>query len=237
MHIFYSYNINNEYCILNGDEANHCLNVLRLKCGDKVGIIDGVGTFYEGEIYNVLHKECIVKILSKKDNFEKRKYYLHIAIAPPKNIDRIEFFIEKATEIGIDEITPLLCNNSERTKINVERLQKISIAAAKQSIKAYIPSINNLCLFKDFIEKNAKDNDSCKFIAHCYDKPKKNIKQLYSSGDSAIVLIGPEGDFSLDEVTYAVKNGFKEITLNKSRLRTETAAIVVCTYINLLNDE
>ena len=160
-------------------------------------------------------------------------YHLHIAIAPTKNMDRLEWFVEKATEIGISEITPLLCRYSERKVVKLERINKIIVSAMKQSKKSLLPQLNEMISFNDFIKK-CEGHDNC-FIAHCYNQNKQSLSQLYLKGNDATIVIGPEGDFSEEEVESALKNGFSPITLGESRLRTETAGIVACHTIQLLN--
>lgn len=203
-----------------------------MKAGDKIELIDGVGGFYEAEIVHPHHKHCEVKILHKTENFNKRNHYLHIAIAPTKNIERLEWFLEKATEIGIDEITPIICRFSERKIIKPERLEKVIVSAMKQSIKAYLPKLNEACTFDEMIKRNEAKQ---KFIAHCYAGDKTLLQQAYQKGSDSFILIGPEGDFSEDEVTLALQKDFRPISLGNSRLRTETAGVVACHTINLLN--
>ncbi|MDP4267078.1 MAG: 16S rRNA (uracil(1498)-N(3))-methyltransferase [Bacteroidota bacterium] len=234
MHIFYTPDIKGEYYTLSEDESKHCIKVLRLKPSDKIILIDGKGGYYDAEIMNELPKACLVKIINAIHEYGKRNFHLHIAVAPTKNNDRLEFFAEKATEIGIDLITPLICHNSERTKLNTERLKKIVISAAKQSFKAYLPIVNEPVKCSNFIKQNHEGFS--KFIAHCYDNPKKHLKEIYKPGDNALILIGPEGDFSTEEVKTALDSGFSEVSLSPSRLRTETAAIVGSHTINLLNE-
>lgn len=240
MHIFYAPDItdSNEYT-LNEEESKHCIRVLRLKQGDTVQIIDGKGGQFTAKIKNGLNKKCTVEITGTKKNVGKSNFHLHIAIAPTKNIERFEWFLEKATEIGIDEITPLLCEHSERTVIKTERLNKVLVAAMKQSFKAYLPKLNEAKKFSDFIQQSF---DGQKFISHCHlvrynEKENKNhyLKNIYSAGNDTIILIGPEGDFSQQEVKMATDKGYKDAILSDSRLRTETAGIVACHLINFMN--
>lgn len=232
MTLFYTPNIST--CpFLPEEESQHCVKVLRLNAGDKIQLIDGVGGFYEAEIINPHHKHCEVKILQKTENFNKHNHYLHIAIAPTKNIERFEWFLEKATEIGIDEITPIICRFSERKIVKPERLEKVIVSAMKQSIKAFLPKLNDVCTFDEFIKENKATQ---KFIAHCYEGEKELLQNIYEKGSHSLVLIGPEGDFSKEEVELALKNNFTPVSLGNSRLRTETAGIVACHTINLLNE-
>ncbi len=213
----------------------HAVKVLRMKAGDIIQLVDGAGGFYEAEINNPHPKHCEVKIIRKQSGFNKRNHYLHIAIAPTKNIERLEWFLEKATEIGIDEITPIICRFSERKMIKPERLEKVIVSAMKQSVKAYLPKLNDMCTFEELIKQSNGDNGS-KCIAHCYDGEKRLLQSAYSKGQNALILIGPEGDFSQKEVNLALQHNFKPVSLGSSRLRTETAGIVACHTVNLLNE-
>lgn len=233
MQLFYLSNISGAEVILNETESKHAVRVLRLGEGDQVQIIDGVGGFYEAQISEPHSKRCKLQIIRTIKNFEKRNFKLHIAIAPTKNIDRFEWFLEKCTEIGIDEITPLLSEHSERKVIKPERLEKILVSAMKQSLKAYLPKLNELTYFKNLI---ANSDSSKKFIAHCNKGEKKHLKNTILKGDDVLILIGPEGDFSAEEVQLAKEKGFKEVSLGNARLRTETAGIVACHIVNLAND-
>ena len=216
---------------LNAQESRHCVSVLRHKAGDVIRVSDGKGTFFECRITEAHPKHCKVEIVTKQTH-EKRSFNLHIAIAPTKNIDRTEWFAEKVTEIGIESVTLLRCEHSERKKVRLDRLEKILVAASKQSLKAYKPALTDLIKFKDFID----DNRGAGYIAHCNSSNLPHFKTVYTSGEDATILIGPEGDFSPEEVEYALKNGFKEISLGYSRLRTETAGVIACAMFNLLND-
>jgi len=234
MHVFFIPDIDsNDLVILDEDESKHCIKVLRLGKGDHIHLIDGIGGFYTAEITEGDQKKCNLQILDKITEYGKRNFYVHIAIAPTKSMERFEWFLEKATEIGIDEITPVICENSERKTIRKERLERIIISAMKQSLKAYKPVLNDLSEFKDFIEKNINGQ---KYIAHCHEGIKSHLKTVYSPGEDAVILIGPEGDFFLREVTMAKTRGFKEISLGNSRLRTETAGVIACHTISLLNE-
>ena len=236
MHLFYTPDISSNSYTLNEEESKHAIRVLRLNIGDKIQLIDGVGGWYEAEIKDDNQKRCTVSITEIKKEVGKKDWNLHIAIAPTKNMDRLEWFIEKATEIGIDEISLLNCNNSERAIVKADRLHKVIVSAAKQSLKAYLPKINEIGDYKKFIAAT-KDFIGEKFIAHCgYRGILPHIKLHYSPKQNALILIGPEGDFSTDEVKYALENGFVEISLGESRLRTETAALYACATINILNE-
>ena len=219
--------------VLPEEESQHAVRVLRLKAGDEIEIVDGKGNFFRAVIMNANHNQCSFEIREAIADFGKKDYRLHIAIAPTKNIDRFEWFIEKAVEIGIDEITPLICRFSERKVIKPERIEKIIVAAAKQSQKAYFPVLNPLCNFNDFIKTASAAQ---KFIAHCYESDKKPLQQVLKKSSDVIILIGPEGDFSVDEVQFATGNNYQPVSLGNSRLRTETAGIVACHTVALLNE-
>lgn len=233
MQLFYIPNLSGGEVILNETESKHAIRVLRLTEGNQVQLIDGIGGFYDAEISNANPKKCKLLITNSIQEFEKRNFKLHIAIAPTKNIDRFEWFLEKCTEIGIDEITPLLSEHSERKVIKPERLEKILVAAMKQSLKAYLPKLNPITNYTELITASEYQN---KFIAHCNDGDKIHLKNCIKKGEDALILIGPEGDFSNEEVELAKENGFKEISLGTARLRTETAGVVACHIVNLMND-
>ena len=231
MHVFYTPDIlrNPE---LPEEEAQHCTRVLRLGVGDNITLTDGKGNFYKAEITVANSKRCLVAITETIHQNPLWPCHLHIAVAPTKNMDRNEWFAEKATEIGIDELTFLNCRFSERKVIKTERIEKILISAIKQSLKARLPKLNEMIDFTKFIAQDFKDQ---KFIAHCYEGEKPLLKDVLTPGKDAVVLIGPEGDFSEEEVKAAIERGFTPISLGKSRLRTETAALVACHTMNLMN--
>jgi 16S rRNA (uracil1498-N3)-methyltransferase len=232
MHIFYTPDIDSESYVLSEEESKHCIKVLRLDSGNSLYLVDGKGGFYDAIVEDPHPKRTKLRILSKVENFGKRNHYLHIAIAPTKNIERIEWFLEKATEIGIDEITPIICDRSERKEIKTERLNKVITSAIKQSIKAYHPKLNEAVRFSDFITQNTNTQ---KFIAHCMDGGKVTIKEQLIPNSNYLIIIGPEGDFTLEELEAAVNNNFIPVSLGDSRLRTETAALEACFEINFLN--
>jgi len=233
MNIFYTPDLSGNEYTLSEDESKHCVRVLRMCVGDVIQLVDGRGGFYEAEIVDDNPKRCSVKVTEHKKNFGKRDYHLHIACAPTKNIERYEWFLEKATEIGIDEITPIDCEHSERTVVKSERLNKVLVSAMKQSIKAYLAKLNEVISFPELASQKFSGE---KYIAHCNNGEKKLLKDLYTKGSNVLILIGPEGDFTNSEVEFAKQNGFKEISLGNSRLRTETAAIVACHTVNLINE-
>ncbi|WP_029906397.1 16S rRNA (uracil(1498)-N(3))-methyltransferase [Prevotella sp. 10(H)] len=214
------------------EEAQHCIKVLRKKEGDEILLTDGKGFFYDAEIIQANPKHCIVNVLRTIEQPKGWNFNLQIAFAPTKNIDRIEWFAEKATEIGTDRFSPILCQHSERKEIKAQRIEKILVSAMKQSEKALLPQLDEMISFSRFV---TQEFDGQKFIAHCYLQEKLSIKEAYKKGDDVLILIGPEGDFSEEEVELAVKNGFQPISLGQSRLRTETAALAACHAIHVLN--
>lgn len=214
------------------EEALHCIKVLRKKEGDEIFLTDGKGSFYDARIVQDNPKHCVVDILNTIEKYKGWDFNLHIAFAPTKNMDRIEWFVEKATEIGIDRLSPILCQYSERKEIKLQRIEKILVSAMKQSLKALLPQLDEM---KPFIEFIKQDFSGQKFIAHCYPTEKRPLKEVYTKGQDVLILIGPEGDFSEEEVTEAIKHGFKPISLGESRLRTETAALVACHTIHAIN--
>lgn len=231
MQLFYTPGITNSDFYLDEAESKHAVRVLRLANGDKIQLVDGKGNFFEAKIVDAHPKRCEVEVTKKLTEFNKRSHYLHMAVAPTKNIDRFEWFLEKATEIGVDEITPVLCDHSERKVIKNDRLEKVIISAMKQSIKAYLPKLNLLTPLKNILES---DFDGRKFIAHCYEQDRRELKRELDLSESNLILIGPEGDFSEDEVKLALQKQFIPVSLGESRLRTETAAVVACHTVNLL---
>jgi len=220
--------------VFDKNESRHIIKVLRKKEGDQMLITNGKGFFFTSEITNTFSNKCEVKIL-KVEQQKPLPYHLHLAVAPTKLNERYEWFLEKATEIGVSEITPIICEHSERTKIKPERYEKILLSAMKQSLKAYLPKLNDAKTFADFINATA-ETQSLKCIAHCEKNEKKSLKNLIQKGGNGLILIGPEGDFSANEITLATQTGFTAVTLGESRLRTETAAIVACHSVAFVNE-
>ena len=233
MQLFYVPNIAGAEVILDETESKHAIRVLRLQTGDFVQIVDGAGGLFKAEIADANPKKCRLAIVESNLNFGQRDFHLHIAIAPTKNNERFEWFLEKATEIGINEITPLITERSERKTVNPERLDKIIVSAMKQSLKAYLPRLNNPQSFKELVRQPF---DGKKLIAYIEEKQTVHLKNVVGKNDNVHVLIGPEGDFSPAEVQLALQNGFQPVSLGESRLRTETAGIVACHIVNLAND-
>ena len=235
MQVFYSPEIINGNLFLNKTESQHCIRVLRLRKNDIIGLIDGKGGLFEARIVSENPDRCEVQVIKQIENHNKRNFYLHIAIALTKSTDRFEWFIEKATEIGIDEITPLICSRSERRTVKMERLQKIIISSMKQALVSMIPKLNEIKTFEKLISDSGITTFN-KYICHCSQGERQKLKEIYSPGTNVIVVIGPEGDFTNDEIQFAERNNFKSVTLGDNRLRTETAGIAICQLFNFLND-
>ncbi|MDH8702600.1 16S rRNA (uracil1498-N3)-methyltransferase [Dysgonomonadaceae bacterium PH5-43] len=231
MLLFYAPDINT-LLELPEKESQHCVRVLRKQIGDIINITDGKGYFYEASITDANPKHCKVEIINKIKPNKAWNCKIEIAIAPTKNIDRIEWFAEKATEIGIDKITFLKTRYSERKEIKLDRIEKILISAMKQSVKAILPELSEMTDFKKFVTQKYNGQ---KFIAHCVEGERQLLSSLYNIGEDSLILIGPEGDFSEEEVALALDNGFKAISLGESRLRTETAALTACQTIHIIN--
>ena len=231
MHVFYTPDIA-VTCEMPEEEAAHCLRVLRLGVGDEVMLTDGKGCFYKAVISAATGKRCQVKVTETIEQEPLWNGHLHLAMAPTKNMDRIEWLAEKATEIGFDELSFLNCRYSERKVIKTERVEKIVVSAVKQSLKARKPVVNEMMDFARFVKQ---DFAGQKFIAHCNEGEKPLLKEILVPGEDALVLIGPEGDFRPEEVKLAESLGFRSISLGKSRLRTETAALVSVHIMNLFN--
>ena len=214
------------------EESKHIVKVLRKKESDTIFITNGLGFLFESEIILASEKKCEVKI-TKETFQEPDKFYTHIVVAPTKMNDRLEWFLEKATEIGIHEITPIICDHSERKVYKIDRAEKIIQAAMKQSLHYYIPKINEPISFSQFVKSNIGGQ---KFIAHCEETDKKSFKNEVKKDEKVTILIGPEGDFSTKEINLAIENNFIPVTLGNTRLRTETAALVACHTIALINE-
>jgi 16S rRNA (uracil1498-N3)-methyltransferase len=233
VNLFYVEDIPGDILDLPETESYHISRVLRLKPGEKINLTDGKGNLFLTTIERIDKKYVSVIMDECIREYEKRNYYLHIAIAPTKNLERFEWFAEKATEIGVDEITPLVTEHSERRKLRYDRIEKIMIAAMKQSLKAYKPQLNPIIKFGQFLENFNFTGE--KYIATCMDTPRLGIDQIYTKGKDATVIIGPEGDFSPEELKIAFSKDFQAISLGNSRLRTETAGVVTCYAVHLLN--
>lgn len=234
MQLFIGSELDSGNLFLTEEESWHCVKVLRKKTGDILSVIDGNGNFYSGKIVGDNPKKIILSIESKETKTPSRNYKLHLAIAPTKNIDRIEWFIEKAVEIGVDEISFLLCKNSERKILKIDRMQKIVESAVKQSVQFYIPKVNDLIAYTKFIEQQT--SYQTKLIAHCQTPNLPFLSKVIEPQQDSLLLIGPEGDFTIDEVNLAKSIGFQEISLGNTRLRTETAALYAVNVFSVLSN-
>lgn len=213
------------------DESRHIAKVLRKTSGDILHITNGKGSLFQAEIILPDHKKCVARIVSTRTD-PPSPYRLHMVVAPTKLNDRFEWFLEKATEIGVHEITPIICDRSERKVIKMERMEKVVLSAMKQSLHTYLPKLNEAVSFKDYMDL-PKDGDL--FIAHCEENEKKELFHSLRPKRNTVILIGPEGDFSQAEINLALEKGFKAVALGETRLRTETAAIVACATIAMVN--
>ena len=217
---------------LNQDESMHCIRVLRKKQDDLIHVLDGNGTLFVCKITEANPKKTRFEILEEKQKI-KRDHFIHIAIAPTKNMERLEWFIEKSVEIGIDQITFLQCQRSERKNLKLDRLQKKAIVALKQSGNLFLPGMSELIPFEDFI--HSEFGNIQKYIAHAGSGISQPLMKTAGAGEHFVVLIGPEGDFSPDELQASLTAGFIPVTLGPSRLRTETAGLVACLILNLIH--
>lgn len=231
MQLFYQPEISKGVLYLDQEESRHCVKVLRKKEGDKITVVDGDGSFYEVAIVAADPRKCTFAILSIHQE-EKAPFSIHIGIAPTKNMDRIEWFLEKAVELGVDEVTFLQCDHSERVKINEERLRKKVISAMKQSIKAKLPQLHPITSFDEFVQKDAAQ----KFIAYVDKEIPGHLKDMANPLQDYLIMIGPEGDFSKREIEMAETSKWRAVLLGKSRLRTETAGLAACHILNLINE-
>jgi 16S rRNA (uracil1498-N3)-methyltransferase len=235
MNIFYAPDIVLPEITLSPEESAHCVRVLRLARGEKVQVIDGKGGSYNAVVTLPDAKHCRLTVTETIEKQAQRGYSIHIAIAPTKNMERFEWFIEKSVEIGIDRITPLLCHHSERRVLKTDRLERLIISTMKQAIIPVHPVLHELTGFKEFIMNQGK-NDTDLFIAHCGDTDRKKLNEVCRPGKNTLVLIGPEGDFSTDEIRLALEQNYIPVSLGRNRLRTETAGIVACHTVNLCNE-
>ncbi|MBL4939233.1 MAG: 16S rRNA (uracil(1498)-N(3))-methyltransferase [Lutibacter sp.] len=235
MQLFYNPKIssNTQELTFDKTESRHIVRVLRKKEGDPIYITNGLGQLFTSEIVVSNDKQCLVKIIAIENKKKPWNYYLHIAIAPTKLNDRFEWFLEKATEIGIDEITPIICEHSERKVIKMDRMEKILHSAAKQSLKFHFPKLNEPVNFKQFINSNFNGQ---LFIAHCEETKKKSLKSILNSIQKTTILIGPEGDFSPKEIQQSLEHNFIPVSLGESRLRTETAGVVAVHSVAFVNE-
>lgn len=233
MHLFYTPDIENDgFYQLNEEESKHAVRVLRLNIGDEVWLTDGKGVMMQAKLTDNHPKKCNLQITKRFTDYGKRNYRLHMAVAPTKNISRFEWFLEKATEIGVDEITPILCEHSERNSIKTERLNKVITAAVKQSLKAHHPKLNSLKKFGDILKEKG---ESKMLLAWCNATEEDRIEKFAGAKEDILIFIGPEGGFSNHEIEEAQNVGVKLVSISSSRLRTETAAVVACHSLAFIN--
>ena len=234
MQLFYNPAISSEdkEVIFPKDESKHIVKVLRKQEGDNLNITNGKGFLFSAEIIEANHNKCKAKITAVEQERDK-KYHIHLAVAPTKMNDRFETFLEKSTEIGLDKITPIICDHSERKVVKINRFERVLQSAMKQSLHYSIPEISEAISFQEFIQQEQNEQ---KFIAHCEENDKKSLQKELEPGKNYTILIGPEGDFSSEEIESAIKAGFVPVTLGNTRLRTETAAIVAAHTAALINE-
>jgi 16S rRNA (uracil1498-N3)-methyltransferase len=237
MQLFYSNQISKTDIILDEEESKHCVKVLRKRAGDIIQVVDGKGNYYEAIINDDNNKKTVARIQFTIANWNVKSFRICMAVSLAKNPDRFEWFCEKATEIGVNEIIPLIAERTEKRKLNTARIEKILLSAMKQSGKALLPVLKKEVLLVDLLKNINAYNDYQKFIGWCETGDEKHLKKMYRKGNDVLMLIGPEGDFTRDEVNAAVQHNFIPVSLGKSRLRLETAGIVACHIVNLLNDE
>ena len=234
MQLFYAPDVTLPLYTLNDEESKHCVRVLRLRQGDTLHLTDGRGSLHRCEIVEAHQHHCTVKIVETQSEYGRRPYSLTMAVAPTKNIDRYEWFLEKATEVGIDRIVPIECDHSERRTIKHEREERVITSAVKQSIKAYHPTLDEMTDVKKLISAPFEGR---KFIAHCDSSFEKRdyLPSIIKKSENILILIGPEGDFSPEEIKFALENGFEAISLGNQRLRTETAAVAATVMVATIN--
>ena len=235
MQLFYSKEINDNNLVLDKIESHHCIKVLRHEIGDEIKVVDGFGNLFLGKIIKIKNNCCYINIESIKEKFLRKNYYVHIALSPIKNHERLEWFVEKSIEIGVDEISFIDCDRTLRKNIRKNRINKVAISAMKQTVKAYLPTINDIVSFKSFIKSY---EDQIGYICHLENRRKFSLSHFRNKikSEKSFVMIGPEGDFSKEEINLASENSIRAVTLGQSRLRTETAGIIACHLMNLLNE-
>lgn len=233
MQLFYNPSLDNSFkqFFFSAEESKHILKVLRKKEGDILHITNGKGYLFQAEILTADLRKCKAQIISTEKSIPKR-YNLHLAVAPTKMNDRYEWFLEKATEIGVDEITPIICEHSERKIVKLERMERVLQSAMKQSLQTHLPKLNPAISYTEFMNQ---EMSGLKFIAHCDEGEKMELKRRVAADQDLVILIGPEGDFSKNEIDLAYTKGYVPVSLGINRLRTETAAIVACTTVSIIN--
>lgn len=231
MQLFFVPDTNSDFYTLSEEESHHCVKVMRLAVGDRLSVTDGRGTLCHCSIVEAHPKHTTLQVEERLEDYGHHSFRLHVSVAPTKNTARMEWFVEKAVEMGIDEITPIICDHSERCVLRTERLQKIAVSAMKQSLKAFMPIINQPTPLIEVIDTPFEGQ---RFIAYCDGEHRTPLHDIYKPGSNALILIGPEGDFSQQEISHALATGFLPVTLGQYRLRTETAALAATAYFNLM---
>jgi 16S rRNA (uracil1498-N3)-methyltransferase len=232
VNLFFQPGISDGVLHLDGDESRHCVKVLRKRIGDPIRITDGKGFYYEAAITDDDERECQFRI-NEKIAAPERKHFIHLVISPTKNTDRLEWFVEKSVELGVDKISLADCDHTERAFVKPDRLMKVAVSAMKQSLKASLPSIQNLSPLHSIIQAAREDQRFIAFVDH---SNPHHLKDLAEKQKAYCILIGPEGDFSPEELALALQHGFRKVSLGSSRLRTETAGLAACHILNLIND-
>jgi 16S rRNA (uracil1498-N3)-methyltransferase len=232
--LFYSTDIKQPQAILSEEESRHCVKVLRMKKNDELHLTDGKGNLFLATIADPHHKKCVLDITQTIEQHPAPAHHIHVAIAPTKNIDRIEWFVEKAVEFGVQQISFVQCARSERKQVKLPRIHKIALSAMKQSLKFFMPQIDEMISYKSFMADLAPDQN--RYVAHLNEGERVFLKDVAQKQQKYCILIGPEGDFTPEEVTLALDNGFKAVSLGNSRLRTETAGIAACHLLNIVNE-
>lgn len=234
MQLFYAPDITPPIYTLGDEESKHCVRVLRLGIGDELHVTDGKGNLYQCKIVEAHQHHCTIEVVATQTDYEKMPYSLTMAVAPTKNIERYEWFLEKATEVGVTRFVPIECTHSERRVIKYDRELRVITSAVKQSLKAFHPKLDAMTPFKELVQTKF---DGQKFIAHCANvgKEKSYLPSIIKKSENILILIGPEGDFSPEEINFALENGFEPITLGNQRLRTETAALTATIMTAVVN--
>jgi len=237
MLLFYAPDFTVRNPVLPEDETRHALKVLRLEAGNHIHVTDGKGNLYTTQIVSADFRKPVFLVTDTQADFQKQNYYIHLAVAPTKNADRMEWLVEKCVELGVDTISFIQCERSERRHFKTDRLEKIAVAAMKQSLKAFLPTVRDIILFSDFVKEQGRNQETQKFIAYLDEEKKYYLSESAKPAGHYCVLIGPEGDFSPGEIALARQCGFEPVSLGQSRLRTETAAMAACHILNVINQQ
>ena len=236
MDIFLSPSVISNPIVLEEDESHHVLKVMRARAGDELLVTDGKGKLVKAKLVGESRKQCLLEPVEIVREENESRPAIHLAISPTKNTDRFEWFLEKATEVGVTMITPVICQRTARDKIKTERAQKILSASMKQALRLWMPELNPKISFQNFLESQKQNHDR-KFIAHCQSQNLPSLQSLCKSGENVLIMVGPEGDFTQQEIQMAVQNGFSEVTLGKNRLRTETAGVIAVNTVQMMNEK